>query len=102
MATFTDVQREERRIISQQRLTRGFGAAVAPSDIDPFGFLEPHKAWGLALSGGGIRSASFALGVMQALATSGAFRRIDYLSTVSGGGYIGTALTWLNHLRARG
>jgi hypothetical protein len=47
---------------------------------------------GLALSGGGIRSATFSLGVVQALAQRGLLRRIDYLSTVSGGGYIGA---WL-------
>lgn len=49
---------------------------------------------GLALSGGGIRSASFSLGIMQALARYDAFKKIDYLSTVSGGGYIGSSLTW--------
>lgn len=42
---------------------------------------------GLALSGGGIRSATFCLGLLQALSASGALRRFDYLSTVSGGGY---------------
>ena len=51
-------------------------------------------AKGLALSGGGIRSASFNLGVLQALARTGMFKKIDYLSTVSGGGYIGSSLTW--------
>src|SRR5882672_7045423 len=49
---------------------------------------------GLALSGGGIRSASIALGVMQALAAAGKLQKFDYLSTVSGGGYVGSALTW--------
>src|SRR5882757_3203947 len=49
---------------------------------------------GLALSGGGIRSASIALGVMQALAAAGKLKKFDYLSTVSGGGYIGSSLTW--------
>src|SRR3954470_21010940 len=49
---------------------------------------------GLALSGGGIRSAAFGLGVLQALANEGLLKRFDYLSTVSGGGYIGSALTW--------
>jgi uncharacterized membrane protein HdeD (DUF308 family) len=44
---------------------------------------------GLALSGGGIRSATFNLGVLQGLAELGLLRRFDYLSTVSGGGYIG-------------
>ncbi len=50
---------------------------------------------GLALSGGGIRSASFGLGVMQALAHADLLKKFDYLSTVSGGGYIGASLTWL-------
>ncbi len=49
---------------------------------------------GLALSGGGIRSASFCLGVMQALVNGGILKKIDYLSTASGGGYLGSALTW--------
>ncbi len=48
---------------------------------------------GLALSGGGIRSATVCLGALQALAEGdgrgGMLRHIDYLSTVSGGGYIG-------------
>jgi Patatin-like phospholipase len=48
---------------------------------------------GLALSGGGIRSASFCLGALQALDRAGVLNKIDYLSTVSGGGYIGTSLS---------
>ena len=44
---------------------------------------------GLALSGGGIRSATFSLGVLQSFAKTGFLRKIDFLSTVSGGGYIG-------------
>ncbi len=44
---------------------------------------------GLAFSGGGIRSATFALGILQGLASLRLLRRFDYLSTVSGGGYIG-------------
>ena len=43
----------------------------------------------LCLSGGGIRSASFSLGVLQALARGGLLTQFHYLSTVSGGGYIG-------------
>lgn len=45
---------------------------------------------GLALSGGGIRSATFSLGVLQALAKKGRIRHLDYMSTVSGGGYAGS------------
>ncbi len=47
---------------------------------------------GLALSGGGIRAASFCLGVVQGLDKNGILKSIDYLSTVSGGGFIGTCL----------
>jgi len=44
---------------------------------------------GLAFSGGGIRSATFNLGVLERLQELDLLRRVDYLSTVSGGGYIG-------------
>ena len=48
---------------------------------------------GLALSGGGIRSATFSLGVIQKLIAKGKFKFIDYISTVSGGGYIGSCVS---------
>jgi hypothetical protein len=67
---------------------------------------QPRDRWGLAFSGGGIRSATFNLGVLQALAKATfnvpnegnsipkpgnpLLARVDYLSTVSGGGYIGS------------
>ena len=51
------------------------------------------KMTGLALSGGGIRSASFCLGVLQAFNATGILEKFRYLSTVSGGGYIGTSMT---------
>lgn len=68
-----------------------------------FGDAENAQNWALSLSGGGIRSATFSLGIMQAMARAplpveagprqkGAdhwLQRFDYLSTVSGGGYIG-------------
>jgi hypothetical protein len=58
----------------------------------------------LCLSGGGIRSATFGLGVVQGLAEQGLLGTFDYLSTVSGGGYIGSWLTaWIHrHPRGRG
>ena len=53
---------------------------------------------GLAFSGGGIRSATFNLGVLQALAKKKLLRSVDYVSTVSGGGYIGGWLMgWMQH-----
>jgi hypothetical protein len=52
----------------------------------------PLDAVGVALSGGGIRSATFCLGVFRALARNDLVRRVDLLSTVSGGGYFGSFL----------
>ncbi len=57
--------------------------------------LDADNLTGLALSGGGIRSASFSLGVLQALASSNRLQNFDYLSTVSGGGYLGGSLSWI-------
>ncbi|WP_441261152.1 hypothetical protein AB7008_48165 [Bradyrhizobium sp. 521_C7_N1_3] len=56
---------------------------------------ERDWAAGLALSGGGIRSATFAIGIMVALSKRGLLPQFDYLSTVSGGGYAGSFLTQL-------
>jgi len=50
----------------------------------------------LCISGGGIRSATFGLGVLQGLARRNLLHRFDYVSTVSGGGYIGSWLSsWM-------
>ncbi|GBL44748.1 Bll2701 protein [Sulfuriferula multivorans] len=57
---------------------------------------------GLAFSGGGIRSATFNLGVIQALAERKLLRGFDYLSTVSGGGYIGGWLAALIRRKGNG
>jgi hypothetical protein len=61
----------------------------------------PRRQTALCLSGGGIRSATFALGVIQGLARLKLLDRFDYLSTVSGGGYIGSWFSaWIkNHER---
>src|SRR5262249_5591063 len=83
--TFEQVLVDERSAIKERR------AVVNLPD-------NPHKnAVGLALSGGGLRSASFTLGFLQALARTRFLRQIDYLSTVSGGGYTGAFLTTLFH-----
>jgi hypothetical protein len=57
-----------------------------------------QKLTGLCISGGGIRSATFGLGVLQGLAQKQLLRNIHYLSTVSGGGYIGA---WLQGVVSR-
>ena len=60
---------------------------------------KPFSA--LCISGGGIRSATFGLGALQSMADHGVLTEFDYLSTVSGGGYIGSWLTaWIQ--RAHG
>ncbi len=58
----------------------------------PAGHASDYRA--LACSGGGIRSASFGLGIMQALAADNKLQHFDYLSSVSGGGYLSSSLTW--------
>src|SRR5579872_432710 len=58
-----------------------------------------QKLLGVCISGGGIRSATFGLVVLQALAEKGILQESDYLSTVSGGGYIGA---WLQGIFYRG
>ena len=60
-----------------------------PDDVDD------ARLTGLAISGGGIRSATFSLGVLQRLAEKGILGKFDYLSTVSGGGYIGGSVSFL-------
>jgi hypothetical protein len=56
-----------------------------------------EKSAALCISGGGIRSATFGLGVLQGLARCGLLGRFHYLSTVSGGGYIGSWLSaWIH------
>jgi hypothetical protein len=47
---------------------------------------------GVAFSGGGIRSATISLGILQGLARVGLLRFVDYVSSVSGGGYVSTYL----------
>ncbi|WP_224639111.1 hypothetical protein [Mesorhizobium sp. CA12] len=52
-------------------------------------------ASGIALSGGGIRSATFGMGVLVSMSKRNLLSQFDYLSTVSGGGYTGSFLTQL-------
>ena len=68
-----------------------------PTNAADAGPHVDNELIGLALSGGGIRSASFSLGVVQGLIKAGLFNSIDYLSTVSGGGYTGACLSSLTH-----
>jgi hypothetical protein len=76
--------------------------------------LNADNRWALCLSGGGIRSAAFALGILQRFGAQQisskrrgeqaepALHQFEYLSTVSGGGYIGCWLsTWLFEERTK-
>jgi hypothetical protein len=107
-ASWNEVLSEE---LGKLRPTLDVGAAAT------FGATEAERAtnlraihqkigslWGengtpltaLCLSGGGIRSATFNLGVLQRLARIGLLADFDYLSSVSGGGYIASWLrTWM-------
>lgn len=59
--------------------------------------VDPERDWaaGVALSGGGIRSATFAIGVLAALARRNLLPQFDYISSVSGGGFAAGFLTQL-------
>jgi hypothetical protein len=103
LKSFVDNLREERRAIDRrrgahQRELLQDKPALTPEP--PRAFPIPCDASGLALSGGGIRSASFCLGVLQGLSKHRLIDKLDYLSTVSGGGYIGSCL--LGALQASG
>ncbi|MGQ2996023.1 patatin-like phospholipase family protein [Variovorax sp.] len=84
------VERLDRLVERRRRqLARARGANAAGRESAPQGSGE---IWGLALSGGGIRSATFCFGVLRALAQHKLLLRFDLLSTVSGGGYVGGML----------
>lgn len=87
MNKFNKVLKEEQDIINESR--KHNARSGTPVDGDYVG---------LAFSGGGIRSATFNFGVLKALADLKILKHFDYLSTVSGGGYIGSWLTaYLQH-----
>ena len=92
VADFHTVFDREREIVGAQRQVRDSKGATRFSD---------KYLTGISISGGGIRSASFAMGALEALDAAHLVEKLDYLSTVSGGGYTGASLTWFNRL-ARG
>ncbi len=103
---FADVFRREILSINKRRARLGRPAIELEDETGPDGTplatsdgtvpLRPKddsNVVGLALSGGGIRSAAFCLGTLQALREADVLDKVDYLSTVSGGGYIGSSMT---------
>ncbi len=85
--SFKDVLLDELKFVDPQLAQREELAEKNLVEIQQEILARDHC--GLAISGGGIRSATFALGVLQGLAKSKLLTRFQYLSTVSGGGYIG-------------
>jgi hypothetical protein len=79
------------------------GIASNPTLRTPSGQLQPLDRYGICLSGGGIRSATFSLGALQALEATDAERagwsitRARYLSAVSGGSYMAASYQLLAH-----
>ena len=80
--TFDEVLGAEYRALRPE--TRFDGADARADVARMHGEARPLSA--LCISGGGIRSATFALGVVQGLADRGWLPAFDYVSTVSGGG----------------
>lgn len=99
--TIGQVIAEERRNIQCVRAELRQRLKSAGRKSSEGGIGDSDFPAGLALSGGGVRSATFNLGVLQALAAEGLLARFDYLSTVSGGGYIGGWLSAWIHRTAR-
>jgi len=102
---FERVLTEELDHIDQARRAHGLTPEPDETAADEDGAADRARhanLFGLALSGGGIRSATFNLGVIQALARNRLLGRIDYLSTVSGGGYIGGWLSAWIHRHPQG
>jgi hypothetical protein len=81
-----ELEHREAELIARRRINAGFEGAPGEA-----GRL-PDDTLGFGLSGGGVRSATFSLGVFQALAHEDCLERVDIISTVSGGGYFGSFL----------
>ena len=95
--------RAERNICTDEDGSRPLNSrTAAPSDSAracrfPSRLAEERSSARPGVLGWGIRSASFNLGVIQGLARFGLLKEVDYLSTVSGGGYISSWLAaWIS------
>src|SRR4051812_26040028 len=92
-------RRDPPREATEAEVFRGPGSidVVAPSapnqDLDWRQYLDEPDSnrIGVACSGGGIRSAAYCLGALQELRRQGVLNEAEYLSCVSGGGYIAIA-----------
>lgn len=86
LASFQQVFEAELQQIAKRRHSLQQDSSESPQQVR-------RNLAGLCISGGGIRSACFAMGFTAALSKHGLFRVFDYLSTVSGGGYLGAYLS---------
>jgi len=94
-SNWTGVHQQEIEAINISRLARKVPIAAGNQD-NPIEKAHAAGLAGIAFSGGGIRSATFNLGILQGLANLKLLHIFDYLSTVSGGGYIGSWLSaWI-------
>ena len=80
---------DELHAVQASRGLRGQPQVEIDEELSPIQAAHEAHLMGVSFSGGGIRSATFNLGVLQALARLGVLPRLDYLSVNSGGGYIG-------------
>jgi hypothetical protein len=93
-----DPQQVQARVKNLRELYSLLGGLGPHAYTEAGGAVDPDRrpVSALCLSGGGIRSATFNLGVIQGLARAGVLGSFDYLSSVSGGGYIASWLrTWM-------
>ena len=101
IAELKEIKKNRTRRISEQCITASDESKNLQTEEDatindPFERGRKMNLHALAFSGGGIRSATFNLGILQGLAKKNLIGRFDYLSTVSGGGYIGSWLAaWI-------
>ena len=96
--TFKEVYKREllqlnarRRALGRSLVQEVEGATTRPASSELADGVVPLTS-GLSFSGGGIRSAAFCLGTLQALKVGEKFDTLDYISAVSGGGYIASSL----------
>src|SRR5215471_12834121 len=97
---FAEVFRGEINSINKRRRKNGRDPIALEREpfetsdgTEPLRPKEDANVLGIALSGGGVRSAAFCLGALQGLREADVLSKADYLSTVSGGGYIGASVS---------
>jgi len=95
---FTEIQNAENEALQARRNKQNKGKPTVSVEIPESSdkaiatLFRVFNTVGLSLSGGGIRSAAFCLGVLQAINQRVGLNKIDYMSTCSGGGYVGASV----------